>query len=150
MSAEPIQEFRFQRYTKLADKREEIFQEFRDIANELDHDHLRSERFGLLGGSGGPPVLGESVREAIDKGSEKLISLAALDTRVRELVKGYYGDDWDGVVVGTAEAALWVTFESLMVPPLMVRGDKYWSSFITPLERHTHHQAAMGILSRHG
>jgi hypothetical protein len=144
MPTESMQEFRFQRYQRLAETREDVFQEFRDIANELDQEDHRKERFGLLGGSGGPPVLGESIRAAIDKGSGKYVSLATLDTRVRELVKGYYGDEWDGVVVSTAEAALWVTFESLIVPPLMVRGDKYWSSFITPLERHTHHQAAYG------
>ena len=105
---------------------------------------LRSNKFGMLGGSGAPPVLGKRVIEAIETGSKKLFSLTTLDERIRRIVKEAYGDDWDGVAVSTAEGALWVTLDSLVSVPLAVRGDKYQSSYLAPLERHTHHQAAYG------
>ena len=136
--------FRFQRYQALAETRHEILAEFRDVADSLDTGDFRANRMGMLGGSGGPPVLGESIRSAIETGSRNLVSLSSLDNRIRELVKEGYGDEWDGVAVATAEGGLWVTFEALVAPPMAVRGIKYLTSFITPLERHSHHQAAYG------
>jgi hypothetical protein len=136
--------FRFQRYQILADRRDAIFQAFREIADSLDVGGYREDGLGMLGGSGGPPLLGESVRAAIEEGSRKLMPLSTLDDRIRILVKEVYGDDWDGAAVSTAEGGLWVVFESLVKPPMLLRGDKYQASFVTPLERHTHHQAAYG------
>jgi hypothetical protein len=98
----------------------------------------------MLGGSGGPPILGGSVRAAIEEGSRRLVSLSSLDDRIRVLVKEAYGDEWDGVAVSTCEGALWVVFEALAKPPMLLRGDKYQASFVTPLERHSHHQASYG------
>lgn len=136
--------FRFQRYQALFEKKGEILAEFKEIAKSLDTSSILSSKIGMLGGSGGPPLLGEKVRKAIENGSRKLMKLDSLDDAVRVLVKQAYGDEWDGAVVSTAEAGLWVTYEALVSPPLAVRGDKYLSSYITPYERHTHHQAAYG------
>jgi hypothetical protein len=136
--------FRFQRYGVLADRRDAILRAFREIADSLDVGGYRAGGLGMLGGSGGPPLLGGSVRAAIEEGSRKLMPLSALDDRIRVLVKEAYGDDWDGAAVSTAEGGLWVVFESLVKPPMLLRGDKYQASFVTPLERHTHHQAAYG------
>jgi hypothetical protein len=144
MNENEITKFRFQRYQMLANARTKIFEEFRQIADDLDPQNLRSSKFGMLGGSGAPPVLGKRVREAIESGSKKLFSLTTLDDRIRSIVKEAYGDEWDGVAVSTAEGGLWVTFDSLVSVPLAVRGEKYQSSYLAPLERHTHHQAAYG------
>lgn len=136
--------FRFQRYARLAQNRQAIFADIKEIVDGLDKQGYRREKLGMLGGSGAPPKLGNRVREAIDEGSRQVISLSSLDVRIREIVKGYYGDEWDAVAVASGEAALWVTFESLVSVPLAVRGSKYLSTYVAPLERHTHHQAAYG------
>lgn len=135
---------RFQRYQELSAARGPILAEFRAIADSLDPHGLRKSKIGMLGGSGAPPILNERVCAAIADGSRKIISLASLDDRIRELVKDAYGDEWDGVAVSSGEAGLWVAFDSLISVPLAVRGEKYHSSYLAPLERHTHHQAAYG------
>lgn len=136
--------FRFQRYQALFEKKGEIMAEWREIAKSLDKSGVLAAKVGMLGGSGGPPVLGAKVRTAIDAGSRKLMKLDTLDDRIRALIKQGYGDEWDGVALSTAEAGLWVTYESLVTPPLAVRGDKYPSTYLTPYERHSHHQAGYG------
>ncbi|MFV2045002.1 MAG: hypothetical protein ACC700_17415 [Anaerolineales bacterium] len=136
--------FRFQRYQHLAAHRDAIFKQFREIADRLDTEGYRENRFGMLGGSGAPPVLSRRVRKAIDEGSAQLTPLASLDDRIREIVKSVYGDEWDAAAVSSAEAGLWVTFDALVSVPMAARGLKYQSVYATPFERHTHHQASYG------
>lgn len=136
--------FRFQRYAKLAAERQIILNRFKELVNNLDTGNYRLEKLGMLGGSGAPPKLNARVRAAIEEGSRKIVNLASLDDHIRQIVKGYYGDEWDAVAVSSGEAALWVTLDTLVSVPLAVRGDKYQVTYLAPLERHTHHQAAYG------
>jgi hypothetical protein len=138
------QNYKFQRYQNLYENRSEILDAFGQIADTLDTGDFRTNKFGMLGGSGSPPVLTQRVRLAIETGSTRQISLSSLDDQIRILVKDFYGDEWDGVAVSTAEAGLWVTYDALVSTPLAVRGDKYQTAYLSPLERHTHHQAAYG------
>jgi hypothetical protein len=144
MSATSHAKHRFQRYQELLAARNAILADFRSIADSLDTGNFRDSKIGMLGGSGAPPLLGERVRASITEGSSRLLKLSSLDDRIRSLVKDRYGDEWDGVAVATCEAGLWVALDTLVSVPLAVRGDKYQSTYLAPLERHTHHQAAYG------
>jgi len=62
----------------------------------------------------------------------------------RDIVKDYYGDDYDAVLVSTCEAALWLSFDVLVSPPFSGRGEKYHSRYIVPYERHLHHHGGYG------
>lgn len=135
---------RFQRYQELLAARAAILADFRALAESFDTGGFRKAKVGMLGGSGSPPLLGERVRTAITEGSQKLVSLSSLDDRIRTLVKDAYGDEWDAVAVSSGEAGLWITIDTLVSVPLAVRGEKYHSTYLAPLERHTHHQAAYG------
>jgi len=64
--------------------------------------------------------------------------------QIRELVKSFYGDEYDACPVNTCEGGLWVSFDCLFTPPMQGRGDNYRSRYIAPWERHLHHQGSYG------
>lgn len=80
----------------------------------------------------------------MEAGSRKVIQNSALAAEVRRLVKSHYGDDYDGAMIATCEAALWVSFDALFTPPFTGRGDNYRARYLAPYERHMHHQAGYG------
>jgi len=137
--------FKFQMYDTLARNSAAIYEEIGRVAKDAGVTDDLKGRIGLTGAvSGCHGLLTDYVRKAIDDGARKVIPNTALDPKLRELVKGFYGDEYDAAMTSTCEAALWVTFDVLFASPLAGRGDNYRSRYIAPYERHMHHQAGYG------
>ena len=136
---------RFQVYKHLQVAAPQIYSEARAAAEELGITGDMRGAIGLTGAvSNCHALLTRRVSAAIDSGARKVINSAALDERVREIVKDVYGDDWDAACVNTCEAGLWVTFDTLFSPPFTGRGAGYRARYIAPYERHLHHQGGYG------
>jgi hypothetical protein len=136
---------KFQLYRQLQLASAQIYADAQVAAGELG---LSAEDRGAIGLTGAVSnchaLLTRHVSAAIDAGSRKVINNATLDERVREIVKDFYGDDWDAAVTNTCEAALWVTIDTLFAPPIAGRGDSYRCRYIAPYEQHLHHQGGYG------
>jgi len=80
----------------------------------------------------------------MSEGAKKIVSNKLLDDQVREIIKDYYGDEYDAVAVNTCDAALRIIFECVVAPP-RIGLNNYRARFITPLERHILYAGAFGI-----
>lgn len=139
------QRHKFQLYRYLQSVSPQIYASAQAAAVDLGVRALDRGAIGLTGAvSNVHGLLTRRVSDAIDAGSRKVINNATLDERVRELVKDFYGDQWDAAVTNTCEAALWVTIDTLFAPPIAGRGDSYRCRYIAPYERHLHHQGGYG------
>ncbi len=136
--------YKFQMYSHLQQKTQEIYAEAREAAKDLGITKHKGQ-IGLTGAiSGCPAPIRKNVLNAINEGERKIIPLARLVDEIREIVKDVYGDEYDACPVSTCEGGLWVAFDALFSPPLTGRGDKYRSRYIVPYEKHMHHQAGYG------
>ncbi len=137
--------FKFQMYKKLYAEMSQIYAEAKKAAESLNIPAELIGAFGLTGAiSGCPSPLRHDIEEAMAKEAVKVVPLAVYVEQIREVVKSVYGDDYDVAPVNTCEAGLWVTFQSLVTPPMQGTGDNYRVRYIAPLERHIHHQASYG------
>ncbi len=93
--------------------------------------------------SGHPVGLRRNVIQAIADMEQDPRPLASLNYDLRALIKEYYGDGYDGVVVSTGEAGLNLIYEAFASSP-MGRGEAYQTTYIVPYERHIHHHGAYG------
>lgn len=139
-------QFRAHLYKKLAEKQSEIYSECEKVSRQIGIPSDLKGQIGISGAISGCPAapIRKDIRQAMEEASAKTIPLKRMADEVRFLVKESYGDDYDGLVVSTCEAALWVAFDALFSPPLAGRGDSYQTCYIAPYERHMHHQAAYG------
>ncbi len=110
--------------------------------------HIPAElkgRFGISGSNSGcPALLRRDVVTAIQRASREVLPLSRLGDEIRRVVKSVYGDQYDAAPVNTCEAGLWVTYDALIAPPLMGRGEPYRVRCIAPLERHVEHHLSYG------
>lgn len=93
--------------------------------------------------SGNPAGLRKNVVAAIAEMEKNPRPLAALNYDLRALIKEFYGDDYDGVLVSSGEAGLQLIYEAFATSP-MGRGEPYETAYIVPYERHIHHHGAYG------
>lgn len=143
--AQEQMKYRFRMYEKLQKEIPQIYAELKDAAKELKLKDDEKNSIGLTGAvSGCPGTLRDDVLQGMHEKATKVISNAALVDEIREIVKSYYGDDYDACPVNTCEAALWVSFDCLATPPFTGRGDNYRARYIAPFERHLHHQGGYG------
>ena len=138
--------FRAYLYKKLAEKQSEIYSECEKVPDQIGIPSELKGQIGLSGALSGCPAapIRSDIRQAMEDASARTIPLKNMVDEVTFLVKERYGDEYDGLVVDTCEAALWVAFDTLFSPPLAGRGDNYQARYIAPYERHMHHQAAYG------
>jgi len=137
--------YRIELYEAVRAKIPEIYAEAERAAKEIGITDKMKNTFGLTGAVSGCHGLNPTrVANAMHEMTRKIVSSSELDVRVSHLVKEWLGDDWDGVMTSTCEAALQVCFDSVFTPPLTGRGDCYTSRYIAPYERHIHHQAGYG------
>ncbi|MBP2231943.1 hypothetical protein J2847_005266 [Azospirillum agricola] len=102
-------------------------------------------RFGLsASNSSHPGPLRRAVIDAIAAGSRDLVPLVRVGDAIRRVVKSVYGDEYDAAVVNSAEAGLWVSYETLIAPSLVGRGDPSRVKAVVPYERHIEHHASYG------
>jgi hypothetical protein len=134
--------FRIDLYEAVRAKIPEIYAEAERAAKELGITDEIKNSIGLTGAVSGCHGLNpERVTCAMHDVGRKILSSSTLDTRVSRIIKDWLGDEWDGVMTSTCEAALQVCFDAVFTPPLTGRGVSYTSRYIAPYERHIHHQA---------
>jgi hypothetical protein len=137
--------FKFQMYKRLQQRIPQIYAEAKKAADSLNIPAELKGAFGLTGAiSGCPSPLREDIEKFMAEESKKVVPLAIYVDQIREVIKEAYGDDYDAAPVNTCEAGLWVSFDSLFTPPMQGRGDNYRTRYISPMERHIHHQASYG------
>lgn len=135
---------KFEVYRFLDVHRNEIYAELKEAAKEI----VPEEKKGKIGATGAISSTHSTLRKEIIKevtGSmKKVINSAVYLEKLRDLIKDVYGENYDAAPISTCEAALWVTFDSLVTPPFQGRGDKSIVRYIVPYERHLHHHGAYG------
>ncbi len=137
--------FKYEMYKALQLAIPEIYKEAAEAADEIGIPKEERGKFGLTGAiSGCHGIPHKEVREALEKTSTQIIPNSVLDEELRNVVKSYYGDEYDGLAVNTCEAALWVSFDTLATPPMCGRGDNYRARYIIPYEKHLHHHGGYG------
>lgn len=137
--------FKFQMYKKLQLNTAAIYKEAKDAAAEIGIPDDLKGKFGLTGAiSGCPAPLRDDIQHYCEDGGKQVIPLSKLVDEIRELVKSYYGDEYDAAPVNTCEAGLWTSYDCLFTPPNLGRGDNYRTRYIAPLEKHLHHHGAYG------
>lgn len=137
--------YKYQMYSRLQANIANIYAEARKAADEIGIPQELRGKIGMTGGvSGCPAPLRKDILEATERGNREVMPLAKLAEELREVVKDYYGDEYDACAVSTCEAGLWATFDSLFTPPNLGRGDNYRARYIIPLEKHLHHHGGYG------
>ncbi|MHC1783670.1 MAG: hypothetical protein AB9891_13100 [Anaerolineaceae bacterium] len=138
-------DFKYQMYKHLQANQPAIYAEVRKIADEIGITPEMKGNIGLTGAvSGCHGLLAREVDEAMSDVARRVIPSAVFDEKIRDLVKSYYGDDYDAALISTCEAGLVVSFDALFVPPTLGKGDDYRARYLAPYERHMHHQGAYG------
>ncbi len=138
-------QFKYQLYKHLQANQASIYAECRKAAEEIGIVGDMKGNIGLTGAvSGCHGLLAREVDEAIAGVSRKVLPSAVLDEKIRDVVKEYYGDEYDAALISTCEAGLNVAFDTLCMPPTLGRGDPYRARYMAPYERHMHHQGAYG------
>lgn len=137
--------YKYQMYKHLQANQANIYAEVRKISDEIGITAEMKGNIGLTGAvSGCHGLLGREVDEAISDVSRKIIPSAVFDEKIRDIVKEYYGDEYDAALISTCEAGLVVSFETLVTPPTLGKGEDYRARYLAPYERHMHHQGAYG------
>lgn len=138
-------DFKYQVYKHLQANQAEIYAEVRKIAEEIGITPEMKGNIGLTGAvSGCHGLLSREVDEAVSAVSRRVIPSAVFDEKIRDIVKAYYGDEYDAALVSTCEAGLAIAFDVLCMPPTLGKGDSYRARYLAPYERHMHHQGAYG------
>lgn len=137
--------FKYQLYKHLQANAANIYAEARKAAEEIGIVGEYKGNIGLTGAvSGCHGLISREVDQAIADVSRKVLPSAVLDEKIRDVVKEYYGDDYDAALISTCEAALNTCYDVLCMPPSLGRGDPYRARYLAPYERHMHHQGAYG------
>ena len=137
--------YKFQMYKRLQVNIPKIYADAKKAAETLNMPAELKGAIGLTGAiSGCPSPLREDIEKAMAVESRKVVPLTVYVDQFREIVKDVYGDEYDAAPVNTCEGGLWVSFDTLMTPPAMGRGDNYRTRYIIPYERHLHHQGGYG------
>jgi len=125
---------RHQWYQQILDSFPAIRREAATVAETLHLGEWR-DRIGLYAGSSSSPGrLPSYVMQAIVAANrEPVLPNRVIADEIRTLIKDVYGDDHDVVVTNTAEAALRLSYETLMAPPMMRKGDAYRTRVLTLL-----------------
>ena len=137
--------YRYQWYQQIYENIPKILDEARKAAIELGLDKLK-DKIGLYPGSSScPGSLPNYVLDAIVKANQvPVLPMRKVEDELREVIKEVYGDQYDGAVTNTCEAALRVCFETLFAPPTMRKGDAYRARYIVPYEEDFEFMAAYG------
>ena len=136
---------RYKIYQSLWKKRDLFFQ---SISKEIDKlkvpPHWKGE-IGLTGSnSARPAFLRSDIVRAVTNAARSPTSLIRYLDEIRELVKLFYGDDFDGLPVSTCEAGLWLVFDTFGTPPSGGRGSAYRTAYLGLYEKHIEHHLSYG------
>jgi hypothetical protein len=137
--------YRYRLYKHLQENTANIYADVRKAGEALGIVGDIKNNLGLTGAvSGNHGFLPREVEAAMHEVARKVVANATLDEKIRDVVKDFYGDEYDAALVNTCEGALQVSYDVCFTPPLSGRGDGYRGRYVAPLERHLHHQAGYG------
>ncbi len=132
-------------YQRLRDRIPDIQADADRLAAELAIPEQRRGSIGVSGANSScPGRLRDEVVKAIEHVSSRTVPLVRLGDELRRLVKSVYGDGYDAALAANSEAGLWLTFNTLITPPLMGHGEPYRVRYIVPYERHIEHHGSYG------
>jgi len=136
---------RFQMYRYLAERRADILAEAARTAEELGIPAELRGKFGLAEESPRcPPTLRRLLSPAASKATCEAMSPGRVVDCIRELVKDYYGDEWDAVPMSTCEAALSLVYDHLFTPSLPTGSSLYRARYLAPYEKHQYRHIPYG------
>lgn len=137
--------YKYQWYQEIYNNIPKILNEAKQISVQLGLDKLK-DKIGLYAGSSScPGSLPTYILDAIIKANQvSVLPMRKVEDELREVIKDVYGDDYDGAVTNTCEAALRVCIEILFAPPTMRKGDAYRARFIAPYGKDYEFVAAYG------
>jgi hypothetical protein len=137
--------YRYQLYSDLLHRRDEIRREAKEYAHEVGLDKFNGQ-LGLTSTmSTCPGPLSKAVLAALAEARKRsVLPIRFVEDELREVAKDAYGDAYEGVALNTCESALRVSFETLMAPPIMARGSTYRSRFIAPYTADDEFMASYG------
>ena len=136
---------KYQLYKKLYIEREDIVAEAKKLGQALGVTDDIKGRVGLTGShSSFPGPIANDVLDEIVEAQEKRRALPDLVDELRDVVKDYYGDEYDAAPIASGEAALWTIIDTTMTSPMLGRGSAYRCRYVAPFERHVSHQSGFG------
>ncbi len=138
-------EYRLDLYEFLNANRNKILADGEKVAADVGVPDDLKGCIGLSGANSSyPGTLRRDVLDAIEEAATNMRPVQYYGDQIRRVVKSVYGDDYDAVPTSTCEGALLTTYESLVSPPTMGRGDTYRVRMISPYERHIEHHLSYG------
>ncbi len=137
--------YRYQWYQEIYDNVPKILEEAGRAAKDLGLDKLK-DKIGLYPGSSTcPGPQPNYILDAIIKANQvPVLPMRKVEDELREVIKDIFGDEYDGAVTNTCEAALRVCFETLFAPPTLRKGDAYRARYIAPYGEDFEFMAAYG------
>jgi hypothetical protein len=140
-----LREKKFHMYKTLYANRNRILEEAKKLGEKLGIKNEMKGTFGLTPShSSFPGPIAKDVMKAMSQPENAVRPLPDLVDDLRDVVKDYYGDQFDVAPAGSGEGALWVAFEALVASPMLGRGSGYRSRYISLLERHISYHASFG------
>jgi hypothetical protein len=137
--------YRIDVYDRLAEDREALFAAAEKLAASLNVPPELKGQFGVSGtNSSCPGLLRRDIIEAMAASSRKVAPLNRLGDEIRRTVKSVYGDEYDAAPANSCEALLGITYDALLTPPLLGRGEPYRVRCVAPIERHIEHHLSYG------
>jgi hypothetical protein len=136
---------KFQLYKKLFLNREKILSDAKKLGETLGIPETMRGKFGLTGShSSFPGPIARDVMSKIVSEQDSRRALPELVDELRDLVKDFYGDEYDAAPIASGEAALWTLIDTTMTSPMLGRGSGYRCRYVAPFERHSSHQSGFG------
>ena len=132
-------------YEHLASNREKILAEAERVGAGLQVPSELKGRFGLSGANSSlPGSLRRDILDEIERRMGEVAPLRLLGDEIRRTVKSVYGDEYDAAPTNSCEAALAISYDALLTPPQIGRGEPYRARCIGLLERHAEHHLSYG------
>jgi hypothetical protein len=66
--------------------------------------------------------LRKNILKTLNEEADRPISLSSLVDKIREIIKYYYGDEYDAVPINCCEAALQLIYDTLIKPSIVGGG----------------------------
>lgn len=137
--------YRFQWYQQIYENFSNIREEALKYAQDSGLNKFKDSPFGTYPGSSScPGALPNYVLNEIIRVNKSVIPIRSLEDELRNVIKDIYGDEYDSAATNTCEASLRVSFETLMAPPMMRKGDAYRARIIVPYGEDYEYLASYG------
>lgn len=140
--------FRYQIYSQLRKNLPQILHEAKIAADELE---ISAEKRGQIlmttvFSSLPRPVMSKVTETIAEARKRPFYPPKEAADKLRNVIKDFYGDEYDAASTCNCESALRVTFDTLFAPATMRKGDASKARFIAPYEHDIEYMANYGRL----